>query len=269
MHLGPGQAAHGDAGAPGTLAVLRSGPTPPAPGATPLVAAHGFTQHAGTWGPLLADLAADRPVAAVDLPGHGGSAAVDADLWGTASLLAAAGGHGDYLGYSLGGRVCLHLALAHPEVVRRLVLVGATAGIRDPAARLARRAADAALAERLASRPLASFLQDWLAQPLFRTLAPADAAVEARLANTPAGLAASLRSCGTGNQQPLWDRLGELRMPVLLVAGALDVRFTAAAVAMARAIGANAAVAIVPGAGHACQLERPAHVARLVRSFLA
>lgn len=234
----------------------------------PLVAAHGFTQNAAAWGSLLCDLASDRPVVAVDLPGHGGSATVTADLWGTADLLATTGGRADYLGYSLGGRVCLHLALAHPDVVHRLVLVGATAGIRDPAARRVRRAADDALADQIAQGDLAAFIRRWLDQPLFRTLAPAAAAVEPRLANTPAGLAASLRSCGTGTQEPLWERLHELRMPVLLLAGALDVRFGAAATAMARAIGPNASVSIVPGAGHACHLERPAHVARVVRAFL-
>lgn len=148
------------------------------------------------------------------------------------------------------------------------MLIGATPGITDPAARAQRHRADLALAERVAAEPLARFLDRWLAQPLFRTLDPADADVDERLRNSPAGLASSLRSTGTGSQQPLWGRLPELRMPVLLVAGALDVRFAATAAATARAIGPHAHLALVPGAGHACHRERPAHVAALVRAFL-
>ena len=241
-----------------------------------LVVAHGFTQNAGAWGPILAALARHHEVVAVDLPGHGRAASVRADLAESADLLGGTGGHADYLGYSLGGRVALHLALARPELVRRLVLVGATAGIEDGDARLARRQADDALAdvlERGASehpdQALDRFLERWLAGPLFATLDPGDAALGARRANTAAGLASSLRLCGTGTQGPLWDKLGALAMPVLVLAGVLDVRFAALGGRMVHAIGPNATLALVPGAGHACHLERPAATARIVEAFLA
>lgn len=254
--------------ASGTLAVSHTGPTEPGAAHHPLVLVHGFTQNVGTWGPLRRELAADRAVVAVDLPGHGASSHITADLWETAHLLARVEPGADHLGYSLGARACLHLALAHPEAVRRLVLIGATPGISDPDARAKRRRSDRALADRIDTEPLADFLARWLAQPLFRTL-PSDAAhLAARLVNTPGGLARSLRHTGTGEQEPLWERLETLDMPVLVVAGALDFRFAAIASAMADAIGANASVSLVPGSGHACHLERPAYVARLVRSFL-
>ncbi len=257
---------------PRPLAVERHGPAGDHPTATPLVLAHGFTQNAACWEPFLGYLVADRRVLAVDLPGHGRSGAVRADLWQAADLLAevagGAGGPVDLLGYSLGGRIGLHLALRHPEVVRRLVLVGATAGIADPVARAARRQADDALAARFEADPLRESLDRWLAQPLFRTLPEDRAHLAARATNDPAGLASSLRLAGTGSQEPLWDRLGELTGPVLLVAGVLDVRFAALGAAMARAIGPGASLALVPGAGHACHLEQPALTATVVRRFL-
>jgi 2-succinyl-6-hydroxy-2,4-cyclohexadiene-1-carboxylate synthase len=173
-----------------------------------------------------------------------------------------------YCGYSLGGRLCLRLALDRPDLVTGLVLVGASPGIADPEGRAERRAADEALAGRVERDGVAAFLDRWLAGPLFATL-PAEAAGRAdRLANTPEGLAYALRRLGTGAQEPLWDRLGGLRPPALLVAGERDAKFAAIAGELAAAIGRRARVALVPGAGHAVPLERPAQLAALVEAFL-
>ena len=253
------------------LATERKGRTGPV-----LVLAHGFTQTRRTWGALAEDLAADHRLVLVALPGHGGSADVAADLVAGADLLAVAGGSGSYLGYSMGGRFCLHLALAHPELVDRLVLVSATAGIADAGERATRRAADDALADELdppgadpgrAADRRDAFLRRWLAQPLFASLpAEADALAERRR-NTASGLASSLRLAGTGTQRPLWAELGTLAMPVLVVTGADDAKFDAVAAQMVSAIGANATHVRVPGAGHAVHLERPGAVAAAVRAF--
>jgi pimeloyl-ACP methyl ester carboxylesterase len=115
---------------------------------------------------------------------------------------------------------------------------------------------------------MAAFLDRWLAGPLFATL-PAERAGRAeRLGNSVAGLAAALRQLGTGTQEPLWARLPELGMPVLLVAGELDGKFAALAGRMASAIGHHARVALVPGAGHAAHLEQPERFGDLVERFL-
>jgi 2-succinyl-6-hydroxy-2,4-cyclohexadiene-1-carboxylate synthase len=234
----------------------------------PVVLVHGFTQTLASWDPLAARLAARRRVVRVDLPGHGGSAAVRAGFAETAELLGQAGGRAAYVGYSLGGRLCLRLALDRPDLVTRLVLIGASPGIADPAERQARRAADEALARELERDGVERFLRRWLAQPLFATLPPQRAGTAERLANTPAGLAASLRLHGAGTQQPLWSRLGSLRPPTLLLAGALDGKFAGTAGRMAAAIGAAARVALVPHAGHAAHLEQPDTVGDLVEGFL-
>ena len=233
-----------------------------------VVLVHGFTQTLAAWGPVGERLARRREVVRVDLPGHGGSDTVRVEFAEAAGLLGACGGVGTYVGYSLGGRLCLRLALDRPELVRALVLVGASPGIADPAVRAERRAADEALAGRIEHEGVAAFLDRWLAGPLFATL-PAQAAGRAdRLANTAEGLAYALRRLGAGAQEPLWDRLRALHPPTLLVAGALDGKFAAIAGQMAAAIGPHARVALVQGAGHAVHLERPAELATLVQEFL-
>jgi 2-succinyl-6-hydroxy-2,4-cyclohexadiene-1-carboxylate synthase len=220
-----------------------------------LVLVHGFTQTGRSWDPLVPSLAAAHEVMAVDAPGHGGSATVRADLVAGAALLGGTGRRATYVGYSMGGRLCLHLALARPELVERLVLVSATAGLDEDADRAARRAADEELAAGLEGDGLERFLVRWVAQPMFVALADPD--LDDRRRNTVDGLASSLRLAGTGTQEPLWSRLGSLTMPVLIVAGADDAKFVAAAHRMA-ALVPRATLRVVEHAGHTVHLEQQA-----------
>jgi 2-succinyl-6-hydroxy-2,4-cyclohexadiene-1-carboxylate synthase len=240
------------------------------PGRGPRIAlVHGFTQTGRSWLPVAEPLARDGwRVLLPDAPGHGGSSALRADLPAGAHLLGEACGRAVYVGYSMGGRFCLHLALAEPHLVERLVLLGASAGIEDEAQRSARRAADDALAAELERDGVEAFLERWLSGPLFATLPREAAGLADRLRNDAAGLASSLRLAGAGAQADLWPRLPELAMPVTVMAGELDERFTAIGRRLAGAIGANATFTVVPGAGHAAHLERPEELVALLRESL-
>jgi 2-succinyl-6-hydroxy-2,4-cyclohexadiene-1-carboxylate synthase len=226
---------------------------------------------------LAVSLSQQHEVVTVDLPGHGNSASSHAkDLTDAAWLVGKSAGRATFVGYSLGGRVCLHLGLHHPELVERLVLISATPGIRDATERAERRARDEALAEQLDPKAgvgkglvLVDFLNDWLSGPLFSGLDPSDADLGARLENTTKGLADCLRSLGTGTQDPLHDRLSHLEMPVLLVAGEKDARFEAIAREMAALIGENARASIIAGAGHAVPFEAPELFLRALETFLS
>jgi 2-succinyl-6-hydroxy-2,4-cyclohexadiene-1-carboxylate synthase len=233
-----------------------------------VVLVHGFTQTLASMEPMAASLRDRFGVVRVDLPGHGGSPPPRIGFAEAAALLGESAGTAAYVGYSLGGRLCLRLALDRPDLVRTLVLVGASPGLAEAAERAARVASDGELAAEVERIGVERFLDRWLANPLFATLPPRLAGRAERLANTPEGLAASLRLHGTGAQEPLWNRLGDLRAPVLLVAGGLDRKFAALAERMAAAIGPSAEVVLVPGAGHAAHLERAAEVGALVRGFL-
>lgn len=229
---------------------------------------HGFTQTRRCWGPIADDLARDHEVVLVDAPGHGDSAAVEADLVGAGHLLADCGGPATYVGYSMGGRMVLHAALDRPDVVRALVLVGATAGLESADERAARRADDEARALRLEEIGVEAFVDEWLALPLFAGLDAASAARPERLRNTVAGLAGSLRRAGTGTQEPSWHRLGDLTVPVLVVAGENDDKFVALGRRLAAAIGPSATFEVVEGAGHTAHLERPQRFLEILRPWL-
>jgi 2-succinyl-6-hydroxy-2,4-cyclohexadiene-1-carboxylate synthase len=235
----------------------------------PLVLVHGFTQTRRCWGPVADDLATDHALVRVDAPGHGMSADVLAGLRTGGRLIADQGGEATYLGYSMGGRYLIHLALANPELVRGLILLGATAGIDDPGERAARARADEATAARIRELGLLEFLQQWVAQPMFAGIPAEHQFLLERMENTVDGLASSLLQSGTGAQDPSWHKLRRLDMPVLVVAGEQDEKFSALGRRMQESIGDNATFATVPFAGHAAHLEQPEAFLSVLRPWLA
>jgi 2-succinyl-6-hydroxy-2,4-cyclohexadiene-1-carboxylate synthase len=229
-----------------------------------LVLLHGFTQTRQSWRRTVAALGGRYRALAPDLPGHGqASERRPASFTACAAYVRAlAGDRFTLAGYSMGGRIALYTALTLPGHVERLVLVGASPGIADAAERAERRRADEALADRIEAIGVEAFATEWGGQELFagQPERVAAAAHADRLRNTAHGLAAALRGLGTGVMPPLWDRLGELTMPVTLVVGERDAKFRAIAGRMAPAIPA-CRVVVVDGAGHAVQLEQPETVA--------
>jgi 2-succinyl-6-hydroxy-2,4-cyclohexadiene-1-carboxylate synthase len=239
-----------------------------------IVLVHGFTQTGASWRGVARELERDYEVVIPDLPGHGRSPMPEpgSGLTQVAEALGEACGEAAYIGYSLGGRCCLHLALRAPRLVERLVIVGAHPGISKQSARRLRRAQDearAAMLEQGGDSIVPEFLETWLSGPLFAHLTEEQADRPPRLSNSASGLAASLRTAGTGTQLPLWERLCELEMPVLVVTGALDHKFGPLGLRTVEAIGHNARLVVVEGAGHAVCFERPDAFVKLVRDFLA
>jgi 2-succinyl-6-hydroxy-2,4-cyclohexadiene-1-carboxylate synthase len=223
----------------------------------------GFTNTARSWETVERALPAEWDIQGIDIPDG-------LDFVGTADALAHKGGQAVWIGYSMGARLCLRLALDNPNVVQALVLVSGSPGIESAGAREARLAADERQAQELERDGVDAFLERWLAQRLFETL-PREAAMldDRRRGNTVHRLAHQLRALGPGLQEPLRDRLAELAMPVLVVAGGFDRAYTETAHRMAAAIGVNAEVEIVPGAGHAVHLEQPKELAQRLASWVA
>ncbi len=247
----------------------------------PLLLLHGFTGSAAVWPALAARFAPHRCTVAVDLIGHGQSdTPADAERYRmeqcVADLLALLDtleiAQTDVLGYSMGGRVALQMAATAPARVSTLILESSSPGLADPAERQARIAADEALADSIERDGLAAFVDRWEQLPLFASQAALPADIRARqhtqrLQNNPQGLANSLRGMGTGRQSSLWDRLPQLRMPALLIVGALDQKYCAIAEQMAQAL-PNVRTVVVPNAGHAVHLEQPERFAMIVMEFL-
>jgi 2-succinyl-6-hydroxy-2,4-cyclohexadiene-1-carboxylate synthase len=225
----------------------------------PVVLVPGFTQTASSWSAASETIARTCSVRSVDVPEPVSFAA-------TAGAIGDTGGVGIYAGYSMGGRLCLRLALDRPELVRALVLVSTSPGIEDASERAARAASDEQLAQRAEREGVDAFLAHWLAQPMFASI-PADApGLNDRRTLTPAFLAACLRHLGTGAMAPMWDRLPELAMPVLLVTGTRDEKFGAIAARMLERLPAGTEHRALDG-GHALPLEQPGPLGEVIATF--
>lgn len=245
----------------------------------PVTLLHGFTLSGRSWRELISKLPERWKWILPDLRGHGDTrtnpgapCTMDACASDLTMLWDHLGIERSHLvGYSMGGRLALHVAVRLPERVRSLLTISAHAGLDDQA-RAGRRQGDEALAERIERFGIEPFVNYWQAQPLFAGLDRRGSAFMARvraerMANRPEGLAASLRGMGAGAMEPLWDELGGLTVPCTFVAGEEDPAYAQSARRLTSAV-PGAHLEIVPRSGHATHLERPAPVARIVAAHL-
>jgi 2-succinyl-6-hydroxy-2,4-cyclohexadiene-1-carboxylate synthase len=234
-----------------------------------LVLLHGFTHTGATWGPVIRALGERYSAIAADIRGHGSmSMREPVTVSGVIDDLATMVTEEQFtlVGYSMGGRIALHVALALGARVERLILIGASPGIADALEREVRVEADERLARWIdGAHSIEEVARRWQQTPVLSGQPPEVAAFvhRDRLHNTPGGLARALRGLGTGAMPSVWGRLGELQMPVVLVVGGKDQRFTATAALMAERI-RDARVVIVPAVGHAVHLEAPEVVADVI-----
>ncbi|MDH5751294.1 MAG: 2-succinyl-6-hydroxy-2,4-cyclohexadiene-1-carboxylate synthase [Deltaproteobacteria bacterium] len=250
----------------------------------PVIFLHGFTQDGSAWEAVRQNLREFMPgvkTAAVDLMGHGASPApADHSMYTMEScsrqlesvLRKLHLGKAWWVGYSLGGRAALYLALHNPRLVAGLALLSANPGITDEEERKARWNSDLEMADRIEQDGVPSFIDHWLGLPVFtglRNLSQKDFdAVRARrLKNRALGLANSLRGMGAGRMEPMWNRLGELEMPVLAMAGEIDGKYTQQTALLADIL-PRVITRIVPGAGHSLNIEAPGEVARALLDWL-
>ena len=248
----------------------------------PVLLVHGLGGSGASWGEAaLTGLARRHRVLAVDLPGHGASAdptdssrvSLDRVLDDLERALDTAGVSScPWIGYSMGGRIALGGAILRAHRLTKMVLESASPGLPTEQERETRRAEDEALARGIEERGIEAWIDSWERSPLFAgraRLAPPERAafLVQRRGNRAASLAAWLQALGTGSQPSFWSRLGEVRIPTLLVSGARDPKFTAIAHLMSEAI-PDVRCLNVTDAGHTVHLECPADWLGAVVPFL-
>ncbi|MFM8983031.1 MAG: alpha/beta fold hydrolase [Spartobacteria bacterium] len=246
----------------------------PAAGPT-LVCLHGFLGTGSDWLPFAQELQRLRPEIQIllpDLPGHGESVSIPPDNFTERlieSLDAAGIPRAAIAGDSLGGRLALAAAIAHPHRFPTFIGISTTAGIESPLDRATRREADAKLAQRLREDSFDSFLRDWWSLPIFDSpkKMPTDEFLATRLAQNPSALAEVLYAWSPGALPALWPELPDYPGTALLLAGESDSKYSLAALRMSAAF-RSAQTQILPGCGHRLLVEAPHDLARSVAEFL-
>ncbi len=248
---------------------------------TPLLMLHGFTGSSVGWRELGEMLAGHCRIIAIDLPGHGHSSSpnnpqryamedVASDIITLLQTIEIQ--HSDLLGYSMGGRLALYLAINKPDFFGSLILESASPGLDSQILRQNRINQDNLLADFIETEGIPAFITQWQQLPLFESQqklprARQEEQRQQRLKNSPVGLANSLRGMGTGCQPSLWQQLATLRLPTLLLSGAFDPKYVAIGRRMAQII-TDSELKIMPNAGHNIHLETPDQFASTILAFL-
>lgn len=247
----------------------------------PLVMLHGFSGSSESWSDLVPTLSSQIDVVAIDLLGHGKTEipqspdryAIDHAAEDIITITDQLGLEQFWLlGYSMGGRLALYLALHYPEKIKALVLESASPGIASKGERRQRVEWDYDLAGSIEQEGIRSFVDRWEGLPLFASQAAVPeyrrlSLREQRLQNSALGLANSLRGMGTGSQPSLWPLLPDLKLPTLLLGGELDEKYIRTNQEMARLM-PDAELVVVQNAGHNVHFERPELFAAAVSNFL-
>lgn len=248
------------------------------PAAPPILFLHGFLGSGEDWQPVIEPLSDHFHCLTLDLPGHGktrvnGGASLyemSSVARGVVRLLEKFWQNGWLMvGYSMGGRLGLFLTLRYPRLFKKVVLESASPGLATAAEREERIRRDEALAKQLEEEDFETFLKQWYRQPIFHSLSrhlAFSSLIQRRLRNSPAELAKSLRSMGTGRQPSLWEELSSNKVPLLLLTGESDTKFNRIAVQMVQVCD-GARVRIIPGCGHNIHFENPREFARQVQTF--
>lgn len=247
------------------------------PDKPPVIFLHGFMGSSEDWKKVIRYVSTDYYCLAIDLPGHGKT-----DLPDELTFESAAVAILEFLkhhkirkcipvGYSMGGRLALFLALRYPGHFKRVVLESTSPGLRTNKEREARIKSDEEIAWRLESGDFHSFLIQWYRQPLFEGLTRNrnfDKLLQLRLENDPKKLARSLQIFGTGNQPSLWEELHQCKIPILLLAGAADKKYRLIAEEMSRS-SQLIQTKIVGKCSHNIHFQQPERLADCIKEFFA
>lgn len=246
------------------------------PEARSVVLLHGFMGSGADWRPVAARLAQRHRCHCPDLPGHGKAPLPDALTWQGGCDLVESNLDGSapkvLVGYSMGGRIALQLAVRHPEAYGGLVLISASPGLSSAEERAQRAIWVQTWTDAFRSEPIDDVLVRWYAQDVFGSLRQRpellDTILKKRRCNNPATLARVLESLDVSLQPDLRQSLGVLTMDVLVIAGAEDAKYCGLMDELAVAMAPIRRV-IVPDAGHAIHLEQPEALSGILEGFMA
>lgn len=250
-------------------------------GKTPIIFLHGFTGSANDWLFIFGKFPENFLPAAIDLIGHGKSSSpVELDYYSPLAITNQLNNIFTKLGfekvilcgYSMGGRVALNFAAQFPQKVSALILESVSKGLSTEEEKNERLLNDSALADKINNEGIESFINYWMNIPLFETLKNLhykkyESIVKSKLYNSATGLSNSLRGFSTGNMNVDLKEFNKHNIPVLLVTGGLDEKFTNINTNLVNEF-TNAKHEIIKTVGHNSHIENEEKFITIVNKFL-
>lgn len=251
------------------------------PNKTTILFIHGFTGSSKDWGNILPQIDKSFSCIAIDLIGHGQASSPEKmSYYKIESIIQQIKKVIDEFkidnviltGYSMGGRVAMSFANAYPGIIRGLILESTTAGIEDGNERTERLENDKVLSQKILDEGIEKFVEFWMNIPIFSSQKrlsknELEEIRRNKLSNNPIGLSNSLLGFSTGKMLPLWNKLHKFNLPVLLLAGELDSKYSIINQKMHNLL-TNSEFHTAKNTGHNIHLEKPSEFIILVNSFL-
>lgn len=246
----------------------------------PIIFLHGFLGNCHDFDEVILHFSSDFYCLAIDISGHGKTQVLGREnhysMKNTAQGLikfldALSITQCILMGYSMGGRLALYLALHFPEYFYKVVLESASPGLKTDDERRKRIQHDLKLAKKLETEDFPSFLSHWYDQPLLRSIKEHpnfERMLERRCQGDPWELSKSLRGLSTGAQLSLWDKLPQTSLPFLFLVGELDKKFVTINHEMA-SLCQPAHLEIASSCGHNVHFENVGLFVEVVRQFFS
>ena len=239
-----------------------------------LVFLHGFLGDRSQFEFLIDSFSKDYRVVLIDLPGCGVEAE---DLSEDLSFESLTAELSDFLkgldlnqpiliGYSLGARLGLYVHLKQNYKFHALFLESLNPGVSDPQQKIMRAEKDQKLSDKILSDSYEDFLSAWYSADLFTDLSKEELMLSA-LKYNPKNQALILKNLSPGRMPSMWEDLKIIDVPVCLLTGELDSKFTEFSKQALRFI-PNARHEIVSGAGHNVHLSKSSHYLKLLTKFI-
>jgi len=243
---------------------------------------HGFTGSLNDFKNIAGQINQEYTIAGIDIIGHGESDSPENPLLYSATETAAqfkkviseyTSGKVVLAGYSMGGRAAISFAAEYPSLLNGLILESCSPGIDNQSERELRIKQDAKVIDILASKPIEDFTDFWMNLDIFSTQKKLPDEIQktirdAKLKNNKTGLINSLKGFGTGVMPSFQSKLKNIKIPVLIISGELDKKYSYICEEMAKKVPLGEHVDI-KSAGHNTHLEQPKQFITAVNKFLS
>lgn len=238
---------------------------------------HGFLGRWSEWKSIIKKLGDDFGFIAIDLPGHGHSVNFTSGIYDfriVAEAIIDILEQNKYfpcslLGYSMGGRLALYLAVFYPQYFSHIIVESATPGLQTKHQIIKRKQWEQGIIQKLEELSVSQFIKEWYEAPMFLSLRKHKnfiKLIKQREQNDRRGLINALTNLGTGVMPNLWEKCAQIAMPLFYIVGEKDLKCNRIAKKINKK-NPKSTIYTVENCGHNVHFENPDIFCDIVRNI--